>query len=380
MSVVRKQLYYLWKKAAERNARKKLAAGYFKSDIERYEKSTERKPAGQIKQELTALQRYWRCYPFQYFRFDMYRSDCLLSLEEMKKHVPLFFLDALFYPVNQNGYGILTADKLLNYALLKAYDVPQPTMLLCFDHQRFFDSANNRISETAAEAILQSSQAYKLFVKPRLGSGGKGIFVFKKQGMHYANEQHGLLNQHFFRNHLKEALYLVQEGLVQHEAMNRIYPHSINTFRVITECAGSEARVLYALLRTGRGGNQVDNASSGGLYVKVDPETGALSPFAYAYNRLTVDAHPDTGFVFKDAMIEDWAVLKTFATQVAEKFREIRFLGWDIAFTAAGPAVVELNNSPDMGMIQDFYGGVRDSLHINPTDWWYQSKFTIKTQ
>jgi glutathione synthase/RimK-type ligase-like ATP-grasp enzyme len=78
--------------------------------------------------------------------------------------------------------------------------------------------------------------------------------------------------------------------------------------------------------------------------------------------------------------LENWTTVKAFAVHVAEKFREIRFLGWDIALTEDGPAVIELNNSPDMGMIQDFYGGVRDGLHITPKDWWYQSKFTLKNQ
>jgi hypothetical protein len=380
MNTPRQRFYYFWKKLSEKQSRKKLASGYFKKDLERFKLCTERKPAAQIKQELKTLQRYWNCYPFQYYRFDMYRKDCTLSLDEMKTYVPLFFLDALFYPVNQNGYGILTADKLLNFALLKSYDVAQPALLFCYDHQHFFDGTNTRIPDTQVLDQLQASKAAKLFVKPRLGSGGKGIFIFRKEGQTYIDENGQILEPDFFRTHIKDGLYIVQEGLGQHESMNRIYAHSINTFRVITECYNGEARVLYALIRFGRGGNQVDNASSGGMYIKVDPESGTLADFAYAYNRVTFDRHPDTGFVFKGAQLENWTTVKAFAVHVAEKFREIRFLGWDIALTEDGPAVIELNNSPDMGMIQDFYGGVRDGLHITPKDWWYQSKFTLKNQ
>jgi hypothetical protein len=380
MYTPRQRFYYIWKKLSEKQSRKKLASGYFKNDLKRFEQCSVRKPAAQIKQERNALQRYWNCYPFQYYRFDMYRKDCMLSLEEMKTYVPLFFLDALFYPINQNGYGILTWDKLLNFVLLKAYEVAQPAMLFCYDHQHFFDATNSRISDVQALEQLQTSSAAKLFVKPRLGSGGKGIFIFKKEGQAYNNENAQVLEPNFFRTHIKDGLYIVQEGLVQHESMNRIYAHSINTFRVITECKDGTARVLYALVRFGRGGNQVDNASSGGMYIKVDPESGALADFAYAYNRVTFDRHPDTGFVFKGSHLEKWTEVQAFAVHVAEKFREIRYLGWDIALTTNGPAVIELNNSPDMGMIQDFYGGIRDGLHIDPKVWWHQSKFTIKNQ
>lgn len=146
----------------------------------------------------------------------------------------------------------------------------------------------------------------------------------------------------------------------------------------MTECVGGQARVLYALVRMGSGGQQIDNASSGGLYIKIDPDTGVLADQAFAFNRLRFKNHPDTGFVFKGASMETWSEAKRFAIAVAQKFREIKYMGWDIAFTNDGPAVIELNNAPGIGIIQDCYGGIRDALHINPKDWWYQSNYTIK--
>jgi hypothetical protein len=146
----------------------------------------------------------------------------------------------------------------------------------------------------------------------------------------------------------------------------------------MTECISGKVRVLYALVRMGSGGQQIDNASSGGLYIKIDPENGVLADYAFAFNRITFKQHPDTGFVFKGAAIETWPEAKQFALDVAKKFREIRYMGWDIAFTEDGPAVIELNNAPGIGIIQDCYGGIRDDLNINPKDWWYQSNYTIK--
>jgi hypothetical protein len=202
--------------------------------------------------------------------------------------------------------------------------------------------------------------------------------VFNKEGHHYRNEENNLLDHSFFLNELKNEKYIVQGGLVQHEAINRIYPHSVNTFRIVTECIRGEARVLYALVRMGSGGQQIDNASSGGLYIKIDPVTGVLGEYAFAFNRLTFKTHPDTGFVFKGAVIEEWGEAKTFALGVARKFREIKYMGWDIAFSKDGPAVIELNNAPGIGIVQDCYGGIRDDLNINPKDWWYKSNYTIK--
>jgi hypothetical protein len=380
MSTVRKRLYHLWKKLSERQSRKKFEKDNNRHDIERFKSCPDKKPAARIWREMRALHRYWGCYPYQYYRFDFYRQDCALSVEEMKTYVPHFFMTNLFFPLSYKSYGVLCEDKLLTYALLQAYDVSQPKLLFCYDHNHCWNNTGSAISDSELNSLLQASTADKLFVKPRFGLGGKGIMVFTKNAQHHFTDERGtLLYDHFTKTGREEQeAFIVQEGLSQHQELSAIYPHSINTFRVITHCINGKARVLYALLRMGRGGKHVDNASSGGLYVKVDPDTGTLSNEATTYNRMMYTAHPDTGFSFKDVRIEAWGDVKAFAIEVATKLREINYLGWDIALTTTGPAVVEVNNSPDMGMIQDFYGGVRDGLQIKPKDWWYQSNYTIK--
>jgi hypothetical protein len=378
MSAVRQRLYYIWKKLSEKHSRKKFETDNNKEDIDRFHACKDRKPEAQVKREMRALQKYWNCYPFQYYRFDFYRADCTLSLEEMKTYVPHFFIMSLFFPLSYKEYGVLCEDKLLTYATLKAYDVSQPPFLFCFDNTNFYNNTNTLIAPAEVDAIIASSTAAKLFVKPRFGLGGRGIVVFNKDGHQYRNEENNLLDHSFFLNELKGEKYIVQAGLVQHEAMNRLYPHSVNTFRIVTECIGGEARVLYALVRMGSGGQQIDNASSGGLYIKIDPETGVLGDYAFAFNRITFRTHPDTGFVFKGAAIEKWDEAKSFALAVAGKFREIKYMGWDVAFSTDGPAIIELNNAPGIGIVQDCYGGIRDDLKLNPKDWWYKSNYTIK--
>lgn len=379
MSAVRKRLYYFWKKLSEKQSRKKFEADNNRDDIARFETCTEKKPAAQIKREMKALQQYWDCYPYQYYRFDFFRADCALTLEEMKTYVPHFFIMSLYFPHSYKEYGVLCEDKLLTYATLKAYAVPQPRLLFCYDNKTFFDGANNPISTTALDALIAACTADKLFIKPRFGLGGRGIEVFNKNASNgFLNDNGQLLNHTYLLHALKEGFYIVQEGLVQHQAMNALYPHSVNTFRIMTECVAGNVRVLYALVRMGSGGQQIDNASSGGLYIKIDPETGVLAHQAFAFNRILFDRHPDTGFVFKEAPIQPWNEAKAFAVDVARKFREIRYMGWDIAFSTNGPSVIELNNAPGIGIIQDCYGGIRDDLKINPKDWWYKTNYTIK--
>ena len=379
MSGVRKRLYYFWKKLSEKESRKKFERDNNKDDIARFAACTNRKAPALVKREMKALQAFWDCYPYQYYRYDFFRNDCTLSIEEMKTYVPHFFIMSLYFPHSYKEYGVLCEDKLLTYATLKAFQVAQPKMLFGYDNNTFFDNANNPLSATELEALINSCPAKKLFLKPRFGLGGRGILVFTNNGnKQFVTEEGKLLNAAFFATELGKDVYIVQEGLVQHETMNKLYSHSVNTFRIFTECINGQARVLYSLVRMGSGGQQIDNASSGGLYLKIDPETGVLADHAFAFNRLLFYKHPDTNFVFKGAHINIWNEAKNFTIDVAKKFRDIKYMGWDIAFTTEGPSVIELNNAPGIGIIQDCYGGIRDDLKINPKDWWYQSNFTLK--
>src|SRR5215203_1861411 len=258
MSAVRKRLYYFWKKLSEKQSRKKFEQDNNKNDIERFKNCTAKKPAAQIKREMKALRHYWNCYPYQYYRYDFYRADCSLSLEEMKKYVPHFFIMSLYFPLSYKEYGVLCEDKLLTYATLKAYDVPQPKLLFCFDHNTFFDSANNPVSNEVLDTLIKTSTAEKVFIKPRFGLGGRGIDVFNKEANNeFVNEHQIKLDYNFFLKELKDNFYIAQEGLTQHESLNALYPHSVNTFRIMTECINGGVRVLYSLVRMGSGGQQI---------------------------------------------------------------------------------------------------------------------------
>lgn len=379
MHTIRESLYYLWKKAAERHTRTNYNLNY-EIDIERFNKCdvNDKKSASQMKQEQKILHKYWGCKPLHYVYYDFYRKDCEVTIDEMLKYIPDYFIFNLVFPRSYKDYGILCEDKGLTYATLKGYELAQPTMLLRFDFDRFYDETNGPISKQKVNEIINNSKAEKLFVKPSFGLGGKGIIVFNKNNKEYLNEDNVKLTHDYLVKEVNDGSYIIQEGVVQGAEMNKLYPKAVNTYRLVTECINGESKLLFALLRMGRGGGQIDNASSGGMYIKVDPETGKMHDFAFSRNRNKFYKHPDTDFIFKDAKFENWDEVKAFILVAAQKFRDIKYLGWDIACSENGPLIIEINNGPGINIVQDFYGGIRDVLKINPKDWWYNSKFTIK--
>lgn len=51
--------------------------------------------------------------------------------------------------------------------------------------------------------------------------------------------------------------FIIQEVFKQHECLNKIYPHSVNTIRTITFNWNGEVHVLSSVLRMGVNGSRV---------------------------------------------------------------------------------------------------------------------------
>jgi hypothetical protein len=378
MNALKEIFYFIWKKIVERKSRKHYRMHY-KDALEKFKCNENKKPKQQMKREQKILQKFWGCYPFQYIRYEMYTKDCPLSIEEMKAYIPNFFAYYLFFPTYFKQYRVLTDDKRLTSALFAAYHIRQPELLFTYTHGQFLDRANKSLAADAVNLLIQEATCQKIFVKPTFGIGGKGIIVFHLKEETYRNHQNEILTAKWMRHTLTNASYIVQKGLTQHEELNKIYPHAINTFRILTKVEHGRVSILYALLRMGKGGKEVDNASQNGVICSIDKNTGCFDAVAFTGLRERIKVHPDSGFIFENYQFPYWEEVTNFIMEVAEKVYQIKYLGWDLAFTTDGPAVIEINAGAGIEFLQDCYGGVRSGYEINnPRFWWRQSQFFIQ--
>ena len=67
---------------------------------------------------------------------------------------------------------------------------------------------------------------------------------------------------------------IIEEVIRQHPEISAIYPHSVNTYRIVTVLRDGTAHVAYSFIRIGNGGQFVDNINAGGMAAPIDPETG----------------------------------------------------------------------------------------------------------
>jgi hypothetical protein len=375
---VKAKLYYFWKYLSERQQRKHYQVHYNK-ELKEYRDYQDKKSSGVIRREMRVLKKFWGCYPFQYIRYGMYKKDCTMTMDQMKDYIPNYFAYYLFFPKFFKDYGIVSEDKELTYRVFDSYKIQQPVLLLQFKKGVFYDKHKDKLTKEAVDAMIQKCEANKLFLKPTHGLGGRGILIFNKRN-DFFDEEGRILTSSFIEKAIGENEdYILQEGLEQHQELNQIYPKAVNTFRVMTHVENGKTKVMYAMLRMGQGGSQLDNASQTGLVCKIDVQTGGFDDLIHMGHGRTTDRHPDSQFSFKGYTFPYWKQIKDFVTVTAQKMESIPYMGWDIAYSKDGPVVIEMNAGAGLEYLQDCHGGVREAYGIkDPKVYWYSSNYAIK--
>jgi hypothetical protein len=153
----------------------------------------------------------------------------------------------------------------------------------------------------------------------------------------------------------------VEEVLEQHEEMNRINPHVLNSIRIVTIlCLDGSAEILAAMLKSNPTNGVQDNFSRGGIVVGIDLDTGKLKKWGvmrYPQGRMLTE-HPLTRTEFLDFQIPHWDEVKDLAKRAQGVFDQVKSVGWDIAVTPRGPVIIEGNQDWGTNGIKAANGGL----------------------
>lgn len=196
-----------------------------------------------------------------------------------------------------------------------------------------------------ASSLLKLLQEEKyLCIKPSNGSQGKGICFLE-----YIDDTFCFLNgERCEISGLAGKLTqgsIVESHIRNHSLLNEIYPHSLNTLRLITmRDTKGKIHFISGIHRFGTGGNKVDNTHGGGMAIGVNEETGCWRKWGYIDSYSSPSTiHPDSGFVFEDKPIPFFREAVQLALRAHATFDRIQAVGWDIAITSNGPVIIEGN-------------------------------------
>lgn len=334
----------------------------YKTYIKKYKMCSNKKPKNIIKNELQELHHYWGCIPMQYYTQSFYSNDCNLSLEEMKTHIPGYYYYKILHPEfdNMKQALLLCENKIVMHCLLKGSGIPTPDAILILKSKSLFDTSGIIVDDSKCNAILSNCLSNKIFIKPIRGRGGRGIIVGIKntKGCFVTN---GTNIDFTYLKALNDD-YIIEPGLKQNEYINKVYPHSVNTLRVVTKRNSDGSIVIVGIaLRMGIKGMQIDNGSVGGIAIGIDKDSGrAVTDYARYTCSDKLYRHPDTNFQFSQLQIDNWDEIKENILSFSRKLVLINLVGWDIALTDNGPIVIEINTLSALDPMQTLLGGFRD--------------------
>lgn len=205
-------------------------------------------------------------------------------------------------------------------------------------------------TSTAAELERVVRLDGRAFAKDPDGGGGHGIDLIRADEVDDWEAVRASL--------IERGQTLVEQPLPQHPEMNRLNPGAVNTMRIVTYLdPDGEVHVLTRCLKIGNGG-VVDNYSGGGMYTMLD-EHGVAKHAAYNQQNDIYETHPVTGTRITGFQVPMFDELMALMDPLARVVPEMPYIGWDMAITPEGPAIIEGNHNTGAFQSRPYVSGIR---------------------
>ena len=214
----------------------------------------------------------------------------------------------------------------------------------------------NLTTATEAEFAAFLQGRGDIICKPIDGSSGQGILKCTPEDY---TDPAALYKR------LREAgIGIVEDKVIQHEAIAALCPTSVNTIRVATLLGDKKEGIVYAYIRIGNG-KVMDNVDCGGMAAPVDLETGVISGVGANKAGEAFENHPMTGKRIPGTQIPYWDEVRAMCLSAMHRVPQVRFVAWDVAITPDGPVFIEGNSFPSHAIPQ-FAAHFPDGIGILP--------------
>jgi hypothetical protein len=259
--------------------------------------------------------------------------------------------------INNPAYYKLSQHKVAEKALLMLFAIPT-TEFFGFFHPHSGRTGDGRPLTNDEEflALLQRRTIAAAAIKMPEGSCGTGFDIIDIDA-----ENQGQIFSRVLQQRMPVAEYLalkhhesVDQGVVveavidQHPAMAELNASSVNSLRMWVRQSRTGVKVKSVLLKIGHPQNLTDNSPTGGLVVPADVPAGVLGEPIF----LPPPAGETAGDHFDCRRLEGfkipfWQETLELAKRSLRVFPHLNFAGMDVAITADGPLIIELNVEPD---------------------------------
>ncbi len=250
----------------------------------------------------------------------------------------------------------LTAE--LNNRIVKKYNAPNYRYLFKdkIEFNRLFKDYIKRdfLSIRDNDATVKEFKAFSLKHKKIVA---KAVDAMHGLGIDFYDVDETTNFEELYNKLRENKQYLIEECIVQHSEMAKLYKGSVNSLRVITFLTDDgKVVILRAVLKIGNK-EGIDNCRNGGMYTFLDDNGVVLLP-AFDENNNIYEKHPKSGTEIVGFKVPYYKEIQELVSKAGKVVPEIRYVGWDIAITEKGPIIIEGN---------EYSGIFQMKASMNPT-------------
>ena len=303
--------------------------------------------------------------PSEYYEYHLYEDG--IAFDDKRDYLGWRKRKELDRALNLDSWRACANDKLLFHSLLHGLGFPLPKIRAIYSQSnRQFDGAVSLTDFDAVQCYLRTDAPYPLFVKPIVGSFGRGVIELSRY-----NQQHdGIDLANGETLPLRDLLHsfdfapfegqLFQDVLKPDPKISGRCGDRICSVRISIVLHRHRPSVLYAVWKIATGRNMTDNLAGGkvgNLTGWVNPETGVVERVARGMSDhyAEVSQHPDTGEYLLGFELPGWKDALELCLDAATALPGLRLQNWDIALCDTGPVLLEVNTESDLGPDQ-LYG------------------------
>lgn len=267
------------------------------------------------------------------------------------------------YELNGSTRGLLS-DKLRFEEALSGSVARLPQFLGFVEGGSLEQSKFRTMLELVASVVHGSG----IVARPRFGSKGRGVEVFRCEDGQYIGSRGSVWNVEDLASHIELLSgYVLTEFVWPHEYARSIFDESANTMRLMTFCGGDGTPFLGAgVHRFGRfRSDGMDNFSAGGLSVAIDLGDGILGKGVFKDEDGTLswsECHPDSGVRISGTEVPFWDECVNSVLD-AHRLVGAKWVGWDVLVGEDGPFLIEGNNCPDVDLVQ-VHRGLLENAYV----------------
>ena len=336
-----------------------MADGFLK--LKNFYKDKNKKKYSQITRELLKCAIEQKELPSHYLTRFLYRKDINNYLDYISNKKCQYLAYSLDVH-NENAMQILTNKLFFDYYFRNSEIKIPKTLAFNMKNKIIIDNNTHFIKDyhhafNLLKKIASKTKTNTLFIKPVDGIKGANCFKFVADDKWIVDSN----NKEKVKEFIK-ANCIIQEVINQHADINKIYPDAINTMRMDMYLEeNGKINIMSSLMRFGKNGSNVDNASAGGFFVPIDIETGIMKEIglqSLKFGGSVYYRHPDTGFQFKGFKVPYFEEAKELVKKAAIRLPNT-LVGWDVAISDNGPVLVEGNYNYAIKMSDIAYGGFK---------------------